>query len=273
VKRCSFKALQLSWKIRTRLRIFAVAIVLGAAVGVFVLLPVNEFVYHEEYQGGGKPAVTFAVDQLGLALHGNMPRKTTFYAMVGMVLSLGGAAVYASMARRTESIRQLSAALEDDVRQQIAHGESATLEFKSTFRWDLRENRVNRSLEGVVLKTLAGYMNSHGGTLLIGVADNGEIVGLEHDYSALKKPDRDGFEQVLMTAVAGKLGADACQWVQAVFHSVDGRDVCRTIVNQAQRPVYLREGETPKLYVRTGVSTRELNVQEAIDYTTTRWKR
>jgi hypothetical protein len=265
--------MQLSWKIRTRSRIFAVAIVLGAAVGVFVLLPVNELVYYTEFYEPGRPAMSFAMGQLNQALRGNMPGKVTFYALVGTVLSLAGAAVYASMARRSERIRQLSAALEDDVREQIARGESATLEFKSTFRWDLRENRVNRSLESVVLKTLAGYMNAHGGTLLIGVGDNGSIVGLEHDYSALKKPDRDGFEQVLMTSVAGKLGADACQWVQAVFHSVDGHDVCRTIVNQAKRPVYLREGETPKLYVRTGVSTRELNVQEAIDYTTTRWKR
>ncbi|HYV73197.1 MAG TPA: ATP-binding protein [Candidatus Binatia bacterium] len=265
--------MQLSWKIRTRLRIFAVTILLGAVVGVFVLLPVNEFVHYSEFYEPGRPAVSFAANQLNQILHRKMPRKATFYALVGVVLSLGGAAVYASMAQRTERIRQLSEALGDDVRQQIAHGESATLEFKSTFRWDLRENRVNRSLETVVLKTLAGYMNAQGGTLLIGVADDGSIVGLEHDYSALKKPDRDGFEQVLMTSIAGKLGADACQWVQAVFHSIDDHDICRTIVNQAHRPVYLREGETPKLYLRTGVSTRELNVQEAIDYTTTRWKR
>ena len=100
-------------------------------------------------------------------------------------------------------------------------GESASLEFKSTFRWDLREKRFNRSLESVVMKTLAGYMNGQGGTLLIGVADDGSIVGLELDYSTLKKPDRDGFEQVLMTAVASKLGGDACRNVQAVFHSVE----------------------------------------------------
>ena len=265
--------MQLSWKIRTRLRIFAVALVLGAVVGVGVLLPINEFVYHTEFRGGGRPAVAFAFDQLNQALRGNLPRKTGFYALVGVVLSLGGAAIYASMARRSEKIRQLSAALEGDVRQQIARGESATLEFKSTFRWDLREGRVNRSLEAVVLKTLAGYMNGQGGTLLIGVADDGSIVGLEKDYSALKKPDRDGFEQILMASVAGRLGADACQWVQAVFHSVEGHDVCRTIVGRSHRPVYVRDGETPKLYVRTGVSTRELNVQEAIDYTATRWKK
>ena len=265
--------MELSWKIRTRLSIFAMVVVLGVAVGVFVLLPINEFVYHSEFRATGGPAVTFAVDQLQQALRGRLPRKTSFYALVGVVLSLGGAAVYASIVGRAEKIRQLSAALEGDVRQQIAGGESASLEFKSTFRWDMRENRVNRSLETVVLKTLAGYMNAQGGTLLIGVADDGSIVGLEHDYSALKKSDRDGFEQVLMTSVASKLGGDACQCVQAVFHSLEGKDVCRTIISKAHRPVYLRDGETPKLYVRTGVSTRELNVQEAIDYTATRWKK
>jgi predicted HTH transcriptional regulator len=177
------------------------------------------------------------------------------------------------MARRAEQIRQLSAALDDDVRGTIAQGESATLEFKSTFRWDLREGHINRSLENVVMKTLAGYMNSQGGTLLMGVADDGAILGLDNDYSVLKKPGRDGFEQLLMTSIASKLGADACQTVQTVFHAVEGRDVCRVIVSPAHRPVYVKDGETPKLYVRTGVSTRELNVQEAINYTATRWKR
>jgi hypothetical protein len=248
------------WKIRSRLRIFAVAIVLGVAVGVFVLLPVNEFVYYSEFQATGRPAVAFAVDQLQQALRGRLPRKTSLYSIVGVVLSLGGAAIYASMARRSERIRQLSAALEEDVRGTIAGGESSSLEFKSTLRWDLREGRINRSLETVVMKTIAGYMNGRGGTLLIGVADDGSI-------------DRDGFEQALMTSVASKLGADACQCVQALFHSVEDKDVCRVIVSPAYRPVYLRDGETPKLYVRTGVSTRELNVQEAINYTATRWRK
>ena len=265
--------MNISWKIRTRVRIFAVAVLLGAAVGLFVLLPVNEFVYYSEFHAAGGPAIAFAVDQLSQALHGNLPRKTGFYAIVGVVLSLGGAAIYASMMRRSEQIRQLSAALQEDVRGTIAQGEGPHLEFKSSFRWDMREGRVNRALEGVVVKTLAGYMNSEGGTLLIGVADNGSIVGLDNDYSTLKKRDRDGFEQALMTSVASKLGADSCQCVQAVFHSVEAKDVCRVMVRPAHRPVYVRDGDTPKLYVRTGVSTRELNVQEAIDYTATRWKK
>ena len=74
-----------------------------------------------------------------------------------------------------------------------------------------------------------------------------------------------------MTAVATKLGGDACHVVQMVFHSLENKDVCRVMVAPAQRPVYVKDGDTPKLYVRTGVSTRELNVQEAINYTSARW--
>ena len=265
--------MDVSWKVRSRLRIFAAALLLGIAAGVFVLFPVNEFVYYSEYQETGRPAVRFAVTQLQQALAGNRPKKIAFYAIVGVVLSLGGAATYLSMAQRALQIRQLSAALDGDIRGTITRGESSTLEFKSTFRWDVRERHINRALETVVMKTLAGYMNSQGGTLLMGVADDGAIVGLDSDYSALKKPSRDGFEQLLMTSIASKLGADACQSVQTVFHSVEGKDVCRVIVSPAHRPVYVRDGETPKLYVRTGVSTRELNVQEAINYTATRWKK
>ena len=61
----------------------------------------------------------------------------------------------------------------------IAEGESDELEFKSTLRWDLKEGTVSKKLEEVVLKTVAAFANSQGGTLLIGVDDERQIVGLE----------------------------------------------------------------------------------------------
>lgn len=267
-------SLQFSWKLRSRLRILAIAILLGAAVGIFVLYPTNEFVYFYEYQPtpDTRP-VDFAVHQMQRSLQGQTPKKTIFYAIIGIILSVSGAALYSSMQRRSERIEQLSAALQGDLQTLIAQGESATLEFKSSFRWDLRENKLNRALEAVIMKTLAGYMNGNGGTLLIGVADDGSIVGLEHDYKTLKKQDRDGFEQALMTAIATKLGADACRSVHIVFHPVQNQEVCRVIVAPMQRPVYVKDGDSPKLYVRTGVLTRELNVQEAIEYTSSRWSK
>jgi len=106
------------------------------------------------------------------------------------------------------NIDYLKSKLDNDLPSIIQQGESSRLEFKSSLRWDMAESRINRVLENVILKTLAGFLNSPvGGTLLISVADNGDIIGLEKDYLTLKKPGQDGFEQSLMTAISNRHSA------------------------------------------------------------------
>ena len=112
-------------------------------------------------------------------LRGEAPRKLAFYTMLGGILGLLTGVLYGAVNRRTRKIEQLQAALEQDVAALIAGGESGSVEFKSSLRWDLKKGERNRALEGVILKTLAGFMNSEGGTLLIGVADDGGVVGIE----------------------------------------------------------------------------------------------
>src|SRR4051812_11050522 len=94
---------------------------------------------------------------------------------------------------RRSSPRPMTSVNAAELVELIAHGESARLEFKSTLRYDLREHKTNKSLEKVVAKTLAGYLNADGGTLLIGVADDGSIVGLAHDINTLSTKNLDGF--------------------------------------------------------------------------------
>lgn len=113
-------------------------------------------------------------------------------------------------------------------------------------------------------------MNGRGGTLLLGIADDREIIGLQPDYNTLKKPDRDGFEQALITAVASHLGGDLCGHLQVVFHD---KEVCRVIIDPSPRAVFLEQSGSPKLYVRSAATTRELNVKEAMDYQAARWPR
>jgi len=81
-----------------------------------------------------------------------------------------------------------------DVRTLAEAGEGAAVEFKASLRWDLQEQRVNKALERVVAKTVAGFLNGHGGRLLLGVDDAGGIAGLAADYATLTRRDRDGFE-------------------------------------------------------------------------------
>ncbi len=89
----------------------------------------------------------------------------------------------------------------------LKSGESSILEFKSSVRWDYYQERVNKDLEQVIVKTIAAFMNTEGGTLLIGVNDDGEIIGIEKDINTLRKKNNDGFELLLNNLISEYMGA------------------------------------------------------------------
>jgi predicted HTH transcriptional regulator len=155
----------------------------------------------------------------------------------------------------------------------IAQGESATLEFKSTARWDLKENKKNPALEQVILKTIAAFLNTEGGTLLICIADDGKVLGLTHDYQTLQKKNRDGLELWLTDfLLKNNFGQDLAPFLQITFHELDSKDICRIIAKPAPRPIYVKDNQDDHLYIRSGNSTRKLNVKEAINHVKTQWR-
>ncbi len=261
--------------VQRRSLISLVATALGALLGIAFIYPINEFIFLVDRRSH-LPAEPITLTQHLLSeLHNvvtfQTPFKTLFYAGIGAFIGLISALVYHALQARIARINALTAQLGRDVGALIARGEGPKLEFKSSFRWDRTENRINRGLENVFLKTLAGLMNADGGTLLIGVADDGTVEGLEADVRSLRRQDLDGFEQALMGAVAAHLGADLCPYLQIVFHRIEEKDICRVIVGAAPRPVFLREGKGPAFYLRTGGGTRPLVVQEATRHIAGRW--
>jgi len=265
------------WQQRFKLYFFAALI--GAFTGLLIFLPIYEFVFFYDIEGDLQlqlsVAVNYSYTQLTTALSGGAPKKTLFFMQVGALFGLIMAFIYEMLHRRLQRINRLSFELSTDIHSIIAQGESNLLEFKSSFRWDLEQARVNKILEGVILKTLAGFLNStSGGTLLIGVADNGDLIGLQHDYQSLKRQDQDGFEQAIMTAISSNLGADLAPFIKVLFHVVDhDKHICRIIILPSPRPVFLNQNKTPKFYLRSGGGTRDLNIQEAVDFISHRWHR
>lgn len=148
----------------------------------------------------------------------------------------------------------------------LENGESETVEFKSSLRWDYRQNKTNKELEFTILKTIVAFMNTKSGTLLIGVADDAAIIGLEKDYQSLKKKNRDGFEQHIMELVAINIGTYCCKNIRVTFLERQGNDICALAISHIKNPVYLKYQQQTFFYVRTGNHTRELNIQEAIKY-------
>ncbi len=252
---------------------FFVSILLGALFGVLIIQPANEMVIFHLYEVNDSALNQwqFIYQDLIKSLSGEANKKTLYYAVVGGIFGLLSGLVFRFISGKLDTINSLNEELGKDLTSLLVQGEGPVLEFKSSFRWDLWQNRANKSLEAVILKTIAGFMNGNGGTLLIGVADDGAIVGLKPDYTLLKKPDADGFEQALITVVSTNLGADLCQNLHIVFHTIEGEDICRIIIKSAPRPVYLNREGGPRLYLRTGAGTRDMNIQEATEYIKGRW--
>jgi type I restriction enzyme R subunit len=126
--------------------------------------------------------------------------------------------------------------------------EDQYLEYKSTVRWDIKAAGKTGVPEDMVVKTIAGFSNSeHGGTLLIGVADDGSLHGLEDDYATFSKRgergDRDLIGQHLQNVLIQRLGHAAMSLVQWEFHRIDGDDVCRVHVEPSGSPVYEKKGD------------------------------
>jgi hypothetical protein len=153
----------------------------------------------------------------------------------------------------------------------LERDEDRYLEYKSTLTWDLKEEKRSKVIESAVLKTIAGFLNSsHGGTLVIGVADDREVLGLKPDYETLRKEgrsDADRFIQHLTQAVLNSVGEAAATYVTAQIHTIDGEDACRVHVEPSGHPVdatvHVQSGaqvdKRTAFYVRINNGTRAIN--------------
>lgn len=161
----------------------------------------------------------------------------------------------------------------DNVPSLIKSGESFLLEFKESLRYDIRKGEVNKEMERMILKTIVAFLNTDGGTLLIGVKDNGEIVGLEKDFESLPKKNRDGFENHLNMLVKTTIGMLFSKYISIKFEKADKKDVCMVFVEASHKPAYLRNGDKKEdFFVRVGNTTQPLSMSETEEYIKNHWK-
>jgi predicted HTH transcriptional regulator len=108
----------------------------------------------------------------------------------------------------------------------------------------MRENRLNEPLKFSVIKTIAAFLNTDGGNLLIGVDDERKLVGLQGDYSLFRKGDsRDALENWLVTQLIDQFGKPATRLYAISFHETSGQDVCGFEVQPSPEPVYVDKDE------------------------------
>jgi hypothetical protein len=159
----------------------------------------------------------------------------------------------------------------------IADGENDSLELKGSLRWDSELGQPNKKLEDAIMKCVAAFANADGGTLLIGIDDDLNVLGLENDYASLEA-DRDRFEVHLRNLLNEQFGvASVTQNVTITFPTVRELEICQVDVSRASEPLVIKQKDAngqsiEKFYVRSGNTSQEMPISQLKGYLKERFK-
>ena len=149
-------------------------------------------------------------------------------------------------------------------------GEHERLEFRASMQWNLRTKGADSSLRTGIGRAIAGMMNRHGGTLLIGVGDDGTVIGIENDLITTKG-SKDKFQLLLEGIIKTYLGLEYAAYKEVRFESFQDKLICVIEIKPTPQPVYVQENNTTEFYVRLGNRTSKLDVRAALAYIQSHW--
>jgi len=151
----------------------------------------------------------------------------------------------------------------DRVAATIRNGESKTIEFKETLSVDIKTGNKEKYIETSALKTICAFLNSAGGILLIGVADNGEVAGLERDQKIHKGGVDDGLYLHFKNLLKRSVGESFYPFVEYRLVSISTRKILMVECQSSPQPCYL---DGKDFYVRTTPATDKLEGPKLVDY-------
>lgn len=166
----------------------------------------------------------------------------------------------------TRSRRGFGALPVENVRELLAGGENEQLEFKSTVRWNLQAGKPGKEMELAWLKTVVAFLNSKGGVIVLGVADDGTPVGLAKDNFA----NDDKCLRHVDNLLDQHVGAAFLPYVSVRLESVDELKVVVIVCQPSPQPAFLRSGNSEDFYIRSGPGTRKLPASQIMSYMQTR---
>ena len=144
----------------------------------------------------------------------------------------------------------------------IAQGESNKIEFKSSLRYNHHIDKFDKNIKHAALKTIAAFLNSKGGILIIGVNDSGEIIGTQKD-------DFKNEDKMLLHAtnlIRDNIDNTHLKFLTLIPEEINGEILLRIDVEPSTMPAYVKNNRDVYFYVRTGPSTTALPVSEVYDY-------
>jgi ATP-dependent Lon protease len=144
----------------------------------------------------------------------------------------------------------------------IQTGENAKVEFKSTLRWNILAKKIDKEIEHGALKTIVAYLNTEGGTLLVGVKDDGSILGLDLDQF----PSDDNYLLHFANLINDKIGKEFIDQIQYGLKIIGDKKILRVDCKTSSTPVFLKNFGQEEFYVRNGPSSVQLSTSEVLEY-------
>jgi len=148
------------------------------------------------------------------------------------------------------------------IQELIKMGESEAVEFKSTLRTNLHTKKFDKKMEHAVMKSITSFLNTDGGTLLVGVSDAGKISGIEED--AFK--DNDNFYRHFTNLVKGHIGSEYLPFIKSKVIPIEDKTILKVDCNPSNKEVFLKSEDFEEFYVRAGASSVKLTGSKLIDY-------
>jgi ATP-dependent Lon protease len=155
-----------------------------------------------------------------------------------------------------------SAVDEAPIAEILRAGESSAVEFKSSLRMNLHTKSPDQKIEHAVLKTIAAFLNTTGGTLVVGADDAGTPLGIEHDGFA----SEDKLNQHFANLIRDRLGVHHNLYIDSRISDCEGKRLLIITCKPGKTPAYVKDARSEYFYVRSGATTVELPASKIHDY-------
>lgn len=150
----------------------------------------------------------------------------------------------------------------EEILKLIKKGENEKLEFKSTLRTNLHTNEHDKKVENSVLKTLVAFLNSEGGILLIGISDDGEIIGIERDNFE----NNDRFNRHFTNLIKERIGNEFLPFMNFELIQIEDKNILEINCAVSNKPVFLKYDSVEEFYIRVGASSLQIIGSKLIEY-------
>jgi predicted HTH transcriptional regulator len=156
----------------------------------------------------------------------------------------------------------------DKIMSLVRSGESKIIEYKEAFSLDIRKGSKEKYIELSALKTIVAFLNTNGGTLLVGISDGGEIKGIREEAYKFHKSS-DAFLLHFKNQIKQRIGEQYYPFINHKLVNVLGVDVLMVECGEASSPCFLDGNE---FYVRTNPATDKLDGPKLVEYVRNHFK-